>query len=160
MRKFFTSFVVLTFVFVGTVGVAQAQGFLAKQRAESEKVKEVKGGAKILVLLSAQETYDSLLTWVKRADYSLDSSETSKDNGVIVTALAVDPKDKGKATRTVLTVIKDSETQTTVKVVVYRQKRRTMMGSVGLWGNAELLDAEIKDLATKLDVYFNSDPKK
>lgn len=115
-----------------------------KRNQEATQLQNVKGGTTFQVQKSYKATYDGLLNWVKTADYMIDIQNTSEVAGQIVTQMAVDEKDRGSATRMSITLMKKSDTETTVKVIVYEQRRSTF-GGTGSWG-----DAKFKEDATKV----------
>ncbi len=141
MKRLLILFVVAS-VF-SSVAFTQGLGARAEARKkESEKPQNVAGGVKFQVSKSYQDTYEALLNWVKRADYTIDPQYTNKETGQIMTGIAIaEGKKRGIGTRIMLTLIKYSDTETTIKVVVSEQKRSTFAGT-GAWGDAKLNEKE------------------
>ena len=114
--------VTLTLVTICTMtSFAQRHERKVGEQADSEKIQNVSGGVTFQQASALDKTYDNLLNYVKREGLTVDSA--SKETGQIVTSLEVAGKYHQVGTRVYLTVIKDSETQTSVRVAVSEQKR-------------------------------------
>jgi hypothetical protein len=115
---------------VGTVSL-RAQGLhdkIAARKAEAERPKGVKDAVEIKVSKSYQETYDDVLNWIKRSDdFAADFANSNKDNGIVTSTIeTIDTGALGwKKTGRRLTVelIKESDTETTLKVAVVNLQR-------------------------------------
>lgn len=115
--------------------------------AESEKPQNVKGGATFQVNVTYGKSYDSALNWLKRQGYTIDSA--SGDTGQIVTALDVTGGYSQTGTRVQLTFIKDSDSMTSVRVVVTEQKRKKLLQTEP-WGDAKANEAESSKIADQI----------
>lgn len=107
------------------VAPLQAQGRKARKEArlaESEKPKNVSGGVTFKANQSFEKTYEVVLNHLKREGHTIDSAD--KDVGQIITAIDIKGGYSQTGTRIQITLIKDSETQTTVRVAVTKQKRK------------------------------------
>lgn len=113
---------IITLVSVCTMtALAQRHERKAEEQADSEKIQNVSGGVTFQQASAMDKTYDDLLNYVKREGLTIDSA--SKETGQIVTAIDVTGKYHQIGTRVYLTVIKSSETETSVRVAVSEQKR-------------------------------------
>src|SRR5947207_1532349 len=124
MRTLLVSFLAISMC----SSVIPAQGLhdtIEKRKEESAKPKNVAGGVKFQVQKSYQDTYEALLNWVKRADYTIESAD--KETGMITTAMTITGGYSQTGTRLMLTLIKDSDNATTLKVVVSEQKRKKLL---------------------------------
>lgn len=118
---------------------------------ESAKPKNVAGGVKVEAQKSYQDTYEALLNWVKRADYTIESAD--KETGIITTAMTISGGYSQTGTRLVLTLIKDSDTTTTVRVVVTEQKRKNLL-QVEPWSDPRVNDKATQTLADQIKAIF------
>lgn len=110
---------------VGVNYPLHAQGRKAKREArntESEKPKNVAGGVTFQVVKPFEATYEATLNYLKREGHTIDSAD--KDIGQIITAIDIKGGYSQTGTRVQLTLIKDKEAQTTVRVAVTKQKRK------------------------------------
>lgn len=121
------------------------------QKAESARPKNVAGGIKCQTQKSYQDTYDLLLNWVKRADYTIESAD--RENGWITTAMTITGGYRQTGTRLLLTLIKDSETETTVRVVVTEQKRKKLLAT-DPWSDPKANERESQRIADQLKILF------
>ncbi|HEY2381428.1 MAG TPA: hypothetical protein VGK48_09655 [Terriglobia bacterium] len=121
------------------------------QLAESAKPKNVAGGVKFQVQKSYAESYDVLLNWVKRADYTIESAD--KENGLISTAMTITGGYSQTGTRLMLTLIKDTDTATTVRVVVTDQKRKKLL-TTEPWSDPKVNQPETQRVADNLKSTF------
>ena len=131
MRKALTVWVLaVASVLVGTYSV-ETQGLHAKiaaRKAEAERPKGIKDAVEIKVSKSYQDTYDDVLNWIKKSnDFTADFANSNKDNGIVTSTIeTIDTGALGwKKTGRRLTVelIKESDTETTLKVAVVNLQR-------------------------------------
>lgn len=117
--------------------------------AESAKPQAVAGGEKFTVPLSYEKAFEALTTALQKADYNL--AEGNKDLGMIATVLTVQGKLKQTGTRVIVSLIRDSEASTIVKVVVTQQTRvKTPVTYAGPWGLAVANEAKSTEVAATL----------
>ena len=140
------SFLILVLLCPGAF--AQSRKEKKEQKLEeSAKPKSAPGGVKFQVQKSYQDSYDALLNWAKRADYTIDKAD--KETGQIITAMAVTGGYSQTGTRVFLTLIKDSESATTVKVAVSEQKRKKLLQTEP-WSDPNVNEKESSSLADKV----------
>lgn len=114
---------------------------------ESEKVTNVAGGVKFQVNLPYEKSYETVLNFLKKQDYNIDSA--SKETGQIITEITVKGGWKQTGTRVQVTFIKDSESVTIVKVAVTEQKRYKAL-QVEPWGEAKVNSKKSEQLADEV----------
>lgn len=126
MRKVLTS-IVLALVFAGVATTVSAQGLHARimaRKAEAEKPKAASDAVEMKVSRSYQASYEDVLTWVKKSgDYKVDFANSNKDNGIVASTIEqVDAKGpfgwKKTGKRLMVELVKESDTETTLKVAV------------------------------------------
>jgi len=93
--------------------------------AESAQIRNVPGGVTFQNPGPFNKTYDITLNHLKRQGYTIDSAD--KDVGQIITAMDIKGGYSQTGTRIQVTLIKDSDTQTTVRVAVTQQKRKKLL---------------------------------
>lgn len=89
---------------------------------ESGKAQSAKGGIKFQVDKPYDVVYEKALNYLKKAEYSIESA--SKDTGQIITEMAIKGGWSQTGTRIYVIFIKDTETSTTLRVVVSEQNRK------------------------------------
>jgi hypothetical protein len=114
---------------------------------ESAKVRNVSGGITFQTNNPYDKAYDTALNFLKRRDYTIDSA--SKETGQIVTAITVKGGWKQTGTRVQITLIKDSETATTIKVAVTEQKRWKALQTEP-WGDPKVNSKKSTQLAEEI----------
>ena len=142
------------FVVLGVFSsITFAQGLHAKieaRKKEAEKPKPLAGGIKFQVPKSFDETYEKVVNWVNHEDYTIDPEQTRKEIGQIFTAVA---QTKGGYTqsgnRLRITVIKDNETTTTIKVIVEDLKRKKLFAAEP-WSDPKVNDKETQKVADQI----------
>lgn len=137
-------------VLMGLVHTGASQGRHEKREAkveESAKPKAVSGAVTLQTDLPYERAYDSILNHLKRHDYTIDSA--SKDIGQIVTAMTIKGGYSQTGTRVYVTLIKDSETSTTVKVAVAEQKRKKLFQTEP-WGDPKVNSEKSTKLAEEI----------
>lgn len=120
MRK---EFLLITMAMTQVISVhAQSRSERREQAVrESEKPKDLKGGAKVSVNMGYAKAYDIILNSLKKADYSLDSA--SQETGQIVTMLVVEGGWRQKGRRVIVTIVKEKDGTATLKCVATLQTR-------------------------------------
>lgn len=115
--------------------------------AESAKPRAVAGGEQITVARSYDATYDAVLTHLKKNDHIIEQAD--RDIGQIFTGLEITGGWRQKGTRWVVTLIKENEEETIVKVAVTQQKRYKALQTEP-WSDPKLLPEESKTVAKAL----------
>ena len=146
----------ITYLFAATLALAvmaapmSAQSRHERKMAqieESAKPKNVPGGIKFQVSKSYQDTYESALNWIKKADYTIELAD--KETGQIATAMTITGGYRQTGTRLILTLIKESDSVTTVKVAVTQQKRSKLLQAEP-WGDPKVNDDESQKIVDQL----------
>jgi hypothetical protein len=88
---------------------------------ESAKPKAVAGGVTFQRNAEYDKTFEDLVNFLKKQGYEIDAAD--KHAGNIFTTMAITGKWKQTGTRVTVTLIKDSNTATSVRVAVTEQKR-------------------------------------
>lgn len=149
-----TRFFVLFLIVAMSTPALFSQGRKEKKQArieESAKPKNVAGGVKWQAAKSYQDSYDAVLNWIKRADYTIESAD--RDTGQVVTAMSVTGGYNQTGTRLMVTLIKDNETATTLKVAVTEQKRKKLL-STEPWSDPKVNEKESQKVADQLKTVF------
>ncbi len=120
---------------------------------ESAKPKSVSGGVTFQTNMSYDKAYDAVLSYLKRQDYTIDSA--GKETGQIVTAIAITGGYSQTGTRVYATLIKDSETSTTIKVIVSEQKRKKLLQTEP-WGDPKVNAEKTSKLADDIKAALKS----
>ena len=145
---------IITLVSVCTMtSFAQRQERKAEEQADSEKIQNVSGGVTFQQASAMDKTYDDLLNYVKREGLMIDSA--SKETGQIVTAIDVTGKYHQIGTRVYLTVIKSSETETSVRVAVSEQKRYKALQTEP-WSSPKVNAEKSSELSEKIKAAIKS----
>lgn len=117
--------------------------------AESQSVQNVKGGTVLHASIPYDTAYEGALNYLKREGYTIDS--TSAETGQIVTAIDIKGGYRQTGTRVRITCIKDSDTQTSVRVLVTEQKRTKLLQTEP-WNGAKANDKESAKIADAIKV--------
>jgi hypothetical protein len=143
-------------VFCLVVGVAtavQAQGLHDKIQArkkEAQKPKALAGAVTFQVPRGFDDAFEKAVGWVNHQDYAIDSGETRKEIGQIVTAVAQTGSGYNQTGRRLrITVIKDDDKTTTLKVIVEDLKRKKLFGAEP-WSDGTVNQSESAAVADKL----------
>lgn len=145
---------IITLVSVCTMtSFAQRQERKTEEQADSEKIQNVSGGVTFQQASAMDKTYDDLLNYVKREGLTIDSA--SKETGQIVTAIDVTGKYHQIGTRVYLTVIKSSETETSVRVAVSEQKRYKALQTEP-WSSPKVNAEKSSELSEKIKAAIKS----
>lgn len=106
----------------GTNSFAQRQARREARIEESAQPRNVKGGITFQTSVPYDKAYDGALTYLKRQGYTIETA--GKETGQIITAMDVKGGYSQTGTRVQVTCIKDSDTQTSMRVLVTDQKRK------------------------------------
>jgi hypothetical protein len=127
-------FAMLMLVGIASAAVGQSRAEQRHQREqEALAPKSVGGGETFQVSVPYDKTYDQVLNFLKRQDYLIESA--NRETGQIITALS-GKKGWWKQTRTgiQITLFKDNDRLTTVKVAVLEyQRKRGVFAKPGDW---------------------------
>jgi ABC-type Na+ efflux pump permease subunit len=124
-----------------------------KKLEESAKPTSVSGGVTFQANVSYDKAYDTVLNYLKRQDYTIDSA--SKETGQIVTAITITGGYSQTGTRVYVTLIKDNETSTTLKVAVSEQKRKKLLQTEP-WGDPKVNSEKSSKLADDIKTALQS----
>jgi hypothetical protein len=119
----------------------------AERVAESGQVQSVSGGATFQLSGSYDAVFDTLVNYLKRNGLTLDSA--SRDAGQIATAMEITGGWKQTGKRTVISILKDSANQTSVRVAITVQKRYKGLQTEP-WGDAKVDDKASAAYAAKI----------
>ncbi|MGO9239700.1 MAG: hypothetical protein ACLQBJ_02730 [Bryobacteraceae bacterium] len=131
----------------------RGQGRHDRKVAESDRPKNVAGGVTFQVNDAYDNSYDIALNYLKRGGHTIDSAD--KDVGQIITAIEITGGYSQTGTRIQVTLIKDSDTQTSVRVAVTKQKRKKALQAEP-WSDPKVDDAESTTVADALKMAIQS----
>jgi hypothetical protein len=115
--------------------------------ADSAGVQNVKGGSSFETALAYEKTYEAAINYLKRHGYTIDSA--SVETGQIITAMDIKGGYRQAGTRIQITCIKDSDTQTSVRVLVTEQKRTKLLQTEP-WNGAKANDGASSKMADEI----------
>ena len=144
MRTLRLSLLAAMCLFVALPANAQYHEKKEERLEASGAPQAVSGGVKIQIAKSYEETYEKTLNYLKKSDYSIESAD--KDTGQIVTAMSIKGGYTQTGTRVHAIFIKDSDTVTTVRIVVTDQKRKKLLQTEP-WGDPKVNDSESQRIA-------------
>jgi len=151
MQSITTRFIAMALsVFAMTFQPLAAQGRherKAQEAADSASPKNVAGGVTFQSPTPIEKTFDVILNELKREGQSIDRAD--KDAGQIVTAMDISGGYSQTGTRIMVILIKDSDTETSVRVVVTKQKRKKLLQTEP-WSDPKADDQESERAADKL----------
>jgi len=127
--------------------ISVSQGRHEKREAkleESAKPRSVSGGVTFRTDRPYDKAYEAVLNYLKRQDYTIDSA--GKETGQIITAMVVTGGYSQIGTRVYVTLIKDTEQTTTVRVAVSEQKRKKLLQTEP-WGDPKVNSEKSSKLA-------------
>ena len=97
----------------------------AQQREECAQPKTVAGGVTFQTPLSIEKCFEAALSHLKRNGHDIELAD--HEAGRIVTVMEVTGSHSQTGTRILATLIKDSDSQTSVRVAVATQKRKRLL---------------------------------
>jgi hypothetical protein len=103
------------------------------------------------------KAYEAILNHLKRHEYTIDSA--NKETGQIVTAMTISGGYSQTGTRVYVTLIKDSETSTTIRVAVSEQKRKKLLQTEP-WGDAKVNSKKSTELADEIKSALSTGSKR
>ena len=126
-----------------------AQRHERKQAAleRSAQPRAAEGGVKFQIALPFDKCFPSAIDALKRSGHEIESA--SKDAGTIVTAMEIAGKHSQTGTRYHVAFLKDSDTLTSIRVVVTVQKRKKLLQTEP-WSDPKVDQAESSRAASEL----------
>lgn len=94
------------------------------QVEDSARPRSISGGSRFQVENRYDAVYEKVLHFLKRAEHSIESA--SKDTGQITTEMTIKGGWSQTGTRIYVFLIKDTNSSTTIRVVVSEQKRKKL----------------------------------
>ena len=110
------------FLWAGSHSPLPAQGSKAKRDARTAESETPKNGVTFQVERPFEKTYQATLDYLKRAGYAIDSED--KGVGQIMTTIDISGDRTQTGKRLQISITKNSDTQTAVRVAVTTQKRK------------------------------------
>jgi hypothetical protein len=120
---------------------------------QSAQVTSTATGVTFQASLSYERCFDAVNNFLKRAGHEIDTA--NKDVGSIVTAMEITGSYSQTGTRIRGTMIKDSNTQTSVRVAVTTQKRKKLLATEA-WSNPRVDDSQSSKIAGDLQEAFKN----
>jgi hypothetical protein len=128
--------------------------FQQRKQSELEQSAQVTSpapGVTFQAPLSYEKCFDAVNNFLKRAGHEIETA--NKDGGSIVTAMEITRR--YTHTRIRVTMIKDSNTQTSVRVAVTTQKRKKLLATEA-WSNPKVDDSQTSKIAADLEEAFKN----
>ena len=119
----------------------------ARIAEESAKPKSVPGGSTFSVSRPYDTVYDTVLNFLKRGGESID--QASKETGQIVTGMIITGGYSHTGTRILVTLIKDTDTGTTIRVAVTEQRRKKLLQTEP-WSDPKVNGQETEHVAEQI----------
>ena len=116
----------------------------AAKLEESAKPKKVSVGETFQASCRYDRAYDVVLNFLKRKEHMIDSAD--KETGQIITSIDIEGGYSQTGTRIQITLIKDSDTATTLRVAVTKQKRKKLLQTEP-WSDPKVDDDQSKKMA-------------
>jgi len=120
---------------------------------ESAQPKNVSGGVTFENMAPLDKTYEVVLNFLKRQGHTIDSAD--KDVGQIMTAMSIKGGYSQTGTRIQVTLIKDTDTKTTVRVAVTQQKRKKAL-QVEPWSDPKVNAEDSSKVADEIKAALKS----
>ena len=133
-----------------TTAFASPQGRHERHMAqveESAKPTSVAGGVSFQDAASYNKTFDDVVTFLKKQGYTIDSA--SKDAGTIFTSISIKGHWRQTGTRVNVSLIRESENVTSVRVAVTEQKRYKALQTEP-WGSPKVNKTKSSALSDKM----------
>jgi uncharacterized lipoprotein len=146
MKKWSVTAALVFLILAGSLHAQRAERD-AKKVAESEQVQSVSGGTTFQLSGPYDVVFDTLVNYLKRNDLTLESA--SRDAGQIATAMEITGGWKQTGKHTVISILKDSPGQTSVRVTITVQKRYKGLQTEP-WGDAKVDDKASAAYAAKI----------
>ena len=141
MILFIVTFAVPAFAQKDEKDASKPKGLHAKieaRKKESEKPKAITGAVELQVTKSFDQAFEKTVNWVNKNDFQIDPENTRKEIGQITTTIVqVDGGYSQAGTRLRVTVIKEDDNNTTLKVLVEKLSRKKLFGAEP-WSNPKV----------------------
>lgn len=148
------SLIVITLFSVNCMAVSQGRHEKREAKLEeSAKPRSVTGGSAFQIDMAYDKAYETVLNYLKKQDYTIDSA--SRETGQIVTAMVVTGGYSQTGTRVYVTLAKENETSTTIKVAVSEQKRKKLLQTEP-WGDPKVNADRSSKLADEVKAALKS----
>jgi hypothetical protein len=118
---------------------------------QSAQVTSPAAGVTFQASVSYENCFDAVNNLLKRAGHEIETA--NKDVGSIVTAMEITGKYTQTGTRVHVTLIKDSDTRTSVRVAVTAQKLKKLLATEP-WSNPKVGDSQSSKIAGDLQEAF------
>lgn len=115
---------------------------------ESGKAKSVGGGSLVKLELPYDKAYEAVLTFLKKQGMDIDAAD--RDAGRIVTAMSITGGHHQTGTRTQVTLIKENDAATSVRLAVTTQMRYKALQTEP-WSDAKVDETQTGSLITALE---------
>jgi hypothetical protein len=125
----------------------------AEEATDSAAPKNVPGGITFPNPTSIDKTFEIVVNELKREGHSIERAD--KDAGQIITAMEITGGYSQTETRIILTLIKDNDNQTSIRVVVAKQKRKKLLQTEP-WSDPKADDKESQQAADALRAAFKA----
>ena len=125
----------------------------AQEAADSAAPKNVPGGVTFQNPNPFEKTFDVVVNELKREGHLIDRAD--KDAGQIITGMEIAGGYSQTGTRIVVTLIKDNDDQTSIRVVVTKQKRKKLLQTEP-WGDPKADDQESQRAADSIKGAFKA----
>jgi hypothetical protein len=119
----------------------------ARQLEESAQPKALAGGVTFQTPLPIEECFDAVLNHLKHQGHYIELAD--REAGRIVTVMEVAGTHSQTGTRILVTFIKDSDSQTSVRVGVIAQKRKKLLVTEP-WSDPKVDEAESSKAAAEM----------
>ena len=119
----------------------------AQQMEESAQPKTVAGGVTFQTPLSIEKCFEAALNHLKRNGHDIELAD--REAGRIVTVMEVTGSHSQTGTRILATLIKDSDSQTSLRVAVTTQKRKRLLVTEP-WSDPKVDSTESTKVAAQL----------
>jgi hypothetical protein len=120
----------------------------ARQMEESAQPKALAGGVTFPMPIPIAKCFDAVLNHLKRQGHDIDLAD--REAGRIVTVMEVAGGHSQTGTRILVTLIKDSDTQTSVRVAVTTQKRKKLLVTEP-WSDPKVDESESAKAAAEME---------
>lgn len=136
--------------------LAQAGSFADRKNqrlADSATPVAVKGAPSFTIPTAYDVAFDTIVRTLKKADESIALAD--RETGMIATEITVTGGYRQTGTRTIVTLIKESDSETTVKVAATKQTRYKAL-SIEPWSAPKLDDAATPGALERLQAAFKA----
>jgi len=125
----------------------------ARRMEESAQPKAVSGGTTFQTPIPIENGFDAVLNHLKRQGHDIELAD--RDAGRIVTVMETVGSHSQTGTRILVALIKDSNSQTTLRIVVTTQKRKKLLMAEP-WSDAKVDDAASRKVTAEMQEALKS----